>query len=456
MDKEDIFMLHGIKHFEMKYKVHPDGQLLNGCSSIDFARDTNVFGWIGRVLSGHIEEHYHSKNSRKEISREPFLDIVEKRIFDAILNENREKPVVRHSFWPHGKKFALLLTHDVDEVRKTYQYLTYPARHLRRRNFRAFKNQIISFVKKLGGKEPFWTFEEIMQIEMELGVRSTFFFLNETAKVNLLDTKTWRHYGRKFNIRDKKITELLKTLTSGGWEVGLHGSFESYRDFKKLKNELMVLEEVLGEKVCGTRQHNLNLEIPETWKYHEKLGLIYDTTLGFNSCAGFRWGTSFPFHPLDAESGRALDLLEIPLVVEDIALFSYEKPWKEFLEIARKVESYEGVLTILWHHSVFNDLEFPEWGDMYRKIVEYCLNRDAWVATGCEIARWWREREISDVRVDYGEGEITIRPVPAGRQHFLDIHIEGDAEIEYGAEVVKREKDRVTILTTGDEVRVVF
>ncbi|RLI78386.1 hypothetical protein DRP05_07375 [Archaeoglobales archaeon] len=469
MVERDIYTLCGIKHFEMKYKILPPHTTLN--NSIDFLDSideqilpeihTNVFGWVGKVLSGYMEKYYHNKNSRKEISREPFVDIVEQRIFDLIfdLHEDKGKPIVKHSFWPYGKKFALSLTHDVDEVRKTYQYLTYSLKHLKRRNFKGFKNQIISSFKKLGGKEPFWTFEEIMRIERELGVKSTFFFLNETAKVNLFDMKTWRHYGRRFNIKERKIIDLIETLTLEGWEVGLHGSFFSFKDLEKLANELMILEEILNGKVCGTRQHNLNLSIPETWKYHEKLGITYDTTLGFNNCIGFRWGTSFPFHPLDSESSRTLNLLEIPLVVEDIALFSYEKPWQEFLKIAEKVERFGGVLTLLWHHSVFNDLEFPRWGDMYKKIVKYCLDKDAWVATGCEIAKWWKKRENSGVKVDYGEDEIVIQPFPKDQRHFLDIHTGNGMEVEvkHGAEVVKRGSDKITILTSSDEeVRMVF
>lgn len=465
MVKNDIYTLYGLKHFEDKYKTLPPRTIIDNSINIlnpslrQILPDiqSNVFDCIGRVLSGHLEKY--DKDLREKISREPFVDMAEQQIFDLILHENRERAIVNHSFWPYGKKFAVCLTHDVDEVKKTYQYLTFSLRHLKERNLKAFRNQIVSLFKKLGGKEPFWTFEEIMKLERELGVKSTFFFLNETAKVNLFDLKTWRHYGRRFDIRHEKIANLLKTLTSEGWEVGLHGSFFSFRDLDKLANELAILEEVMNGKVCGTRQHNLNLNIPETWRYHEKLGLFYDTTLGFNNCVGFRWGTSFPFYPLDSELGRKLNLLEIPLVVEDIALFSYEKPWQEFLKIAERVERYGGILTILWHHSVFNDLEFPGWGDMYKKIVRYCLNRDAWIATCCEVAKWWKKREKSKVEVKYLDGEIVIQPLPKGESHFLDIHTTNGAELEVksGAKVVRRGEDRVTIFTTGEEkVRVVF
>ena len=34
-----------------------------------------------------------------------------------------------------------------------------------------------------------------------------------------------------------------------------------------LKDETRELEQLINEKVIGTRQHNLNLEIPATWNH---------------------------------------------------------------------------------------------------------------------------------------------------------------------------------------------
>ena len=93
------------------------------------------------------------------------------------------------------------------------------------------------------------------------------------------------------------MRDLLFELNSHGWEVGLHGSFHSFLDTEKLRNEKAALEQALKSPVIGGRQHNLNLKIPETWLNQEKAGLFYDTTLGYNDCLGFRWGISFPFRP---------------------------------------------------------------------------------------------------------------------------------------------------------------
>jgi len=290
--------------------------------------------------------------------------------------------------WPKNKRFAVCLTHDVDEIKKTYQYLTRSFRFLKSGEIMNLKNEIVSLVKKLNGKEPYWTFEEIMDLERKLGVKSTFFFLNETGRVTLFDRSTWRHYGRRYNFEDKKVAEIIRLLHAEGWEVGLHGSFYSYDDANLLKKEKEKLEKVLRDKVVGIRQHNLNLKIPTTWKIQKELGFEYDTSLGYNHQVALPWGKCFPFFPNDGK--KPIGILEIPLIIQDTALFKYKNVWERCLKMIELVENRGGVLTILWHHSVFNEQEYPGWSEIYKKIIEVCKERNAWVTTGREIANWWK------------------------------------------------------------------
>ena len=101
----------------------------------------------------------------------------------------------------------------------------------------------------IGGRniddEFLFVLDELIGMEKRLGVRSTFFFLNETADVRLLEPKTWKHHGRRYDFRHSRISKVLKELQSGAWEIGLHGSYDSFSSQKKLSSEKRHLEQVL-------------------------------------------------------------------------------------------------------------------------------------------------------------------------------------------------------------------
>jgi len=282
--------------------------------------------------------------------------------------------------WPDNKKFAVCLTHDVDRVRKTYQYITH------------FKKGIYLQIRQLFKfKNPYWCFPTIMRIEDKFEVRSTFFFMQESKKINLLRPKKWALSAGKYKFSDKKVSEIIRLLDKNGWEIGLHGSYESCNNEDLLRDEKNELEHVLGDQVIGVRQHYLNLEIPETWKIQRKVGFKYDASFGFRDRVGFRDERYLPFHPFDDS------FLEIPLTIMDGALFSSfdseDVVWKQCLSLIETVEKQKGLLTVLWHQRVFNEMEFPGWSRIYEKIIKECKRRNAYFGTCKDIFNLWMKNE---------------------------------------------------------------
>lgn len=296
--------------------------------------------------------------------------------------------------WPTGKRFAVCLTHDVDRIRKTYQYFTRFLRffgkaeikYAAREGFEFFKLYLNKPVKK----NPYWNFEKIMEIEDIYDVRSTFFFMNESGKANVLKPNTWKLYLGRYNIQNPEIVDIIKRLHSEGWEIGLHGSYKSYKNKKLLKKEKAELERILDEPVYGVRQHYLNLEIPMTWKIQEELGLRYDASFGFGDHVGFKDDKYFPFHPFNSP------FLIIPLTIMDSALFSHikntEEAWSECKKYVEIAEEKNALLTIIWHQRSFNEKEFPKWSELYGKLIALCKQKNAWIATAGEIEQWCNQR----------------------------------------------------------------
>ncbi|WOF16348.1 hypothetical protein F1737_06270 [Methanoplanus sp. FWC-SCC4] len=421
-----------------------------GEDRIDVGLD--LFEHIGFCLSGNLERF--RENNEDEINnliRLPFVDYYCKILSDIFLYAHQKSnlPLIKKSLWKNGQKYAVCLTHDVDEVKKSYQWITHPLKLVKKKDFNGFLNQFYSFVQKIKGYEPYWTFEKVMEMEGNLNVKSSFYFLNESGRIKYLDKTTWRHAGRNYDWNDPKIKELIREIHSKGWEVGLHGSFYSYNNPELLKNEKDSLENVLGNRIFGGRQHNLNLTIPNTWIFHENAGLLYDTTLGSNKYLGFRWGSCFPFRPFYEDENRELDLLEIPTVIEDLPYFRFQDPWSEFLKIEKEVEEVGGVLTLLWHHSVLNDYEFPGWADEYKRVVRYCNDKESWVTSAKEIYEWWKWRELTSFDYEYDGDTIRIFPFPENEVHYFDIYFPDDVSLKniINAKILKSKNNMVSIQT---------
>ena len=268
-------------------------------------------------------------------------------------------------------EFALCLTHDVDRPYKTYQGPYY-----------ALKERDPSQLTSLFGSEnPYWQFEEIMQLEDELGVRSSFYFLNEKRLLRekpvraWLRPSNWVRYTGNYRIDDPDIVDVIQRLDEGGWEVGLHGSFDSYADRERLEYEKAALERVLGDTVLGGRQHFLNLERPETWEYHRDIGLKYDASLGSSTEYGFQHGYDV-LRPFDDE------FVVFPLTVMEVALVegtaSMDEARAEIDSLLSEAAAESAVMSVLWHPRLFNEEEFPGFRELYRYLLTRAKEEDAW------------------------------------------------------------------------------
>ena len=66
----------------------------------------------------------------------------------------------------------IALTHDVDRIRKTYQFLTYTLKNIAKLNLSGFYYHASSIFKT----NPYWCFPKIIEIENDYKIKSTFFF----------------------------------------------------------------------------------------------------------------------------------------------------------------------------------------------------------------------------------------------------------------------------------------
>lgn len=279
---------------------------------------------------------------------------------------------------PAGHTFALCLTHDVDRPYKTYQSLYYAA-----------KNRDPShLVDVLPGRNPYWQFETIMAIEDELGVRSAFYFLQEQNLFadkpirTWVQPKYWQLYAGRYSLHDPAIGEVIETLGEGGWEIGIHGSYDSYRDVARLRAEKEELETLVDGRILGGRQHYLNLDVPETWRHQTAVGLCYDTTLGSARECGFQhgYGIRRPF----GDSFVVFPLTLMELALPDVS-GNPAYAWSECVRLLEEAARNEAVMTVLWHPRYFSERDYPEYGRLYRRLIERAQAMGGWVGPPGEL-----------------------------------------------------------------------
>ena len=236
--------------------------------------------------------------------------------------------------------------------------------------------------KRFLSKDEWFNFDLISTIEKQYEARSTFFFLPEKGKKN-----QWKN--ADYDVRNKKIRQVIRKLGDDGFEIGVHGSFGTHADALKLKKEILVID---TPSITGNRFHFLMFHPAKTIGVLENSGVKYDTSLGFAEHIGFRRGTCYPFYLYDFEQDKMSSVLEIPLIVMDTTLrnkkymdFTPEMTLNAVSGLVDEIKKFNGVFTLLWHNTFFSEYKFAGWKQIYLDILEYCKNNHALLTTGQNV-----------------------------------------------------------------------
>ncbi len=212
------------------------------------------------------------------------------------------------------------------------------------------------------------TFDWIMNESEKLGLKSAFYFIAG---------RTGGDIDGNYDLADPWIRRLLRHIHERGHEIGLHPSYDTYRDKEQIRREFLRLRNVLeAEKIVqetvGGRQHYLRWEAPVTWQNWDDAGLAYDSTLSYADHAGFRCGTCYEYPVFNVQSRKALKLRERPLIAMEGTLLEYmnlnrEKAAEAMLSLKRRCKLFQGNFTLLWHN---NMLIHPADAVLYRSVLQ--------------------------------------------------------------------------------------
>ena len=283
--------------------------------------------------------------------------------------------------YPGGRSFAIMLSHDIDDVVPTYVHTALAVAASLGRGRLSDAGRHLCWRRSGLKASPYHNFRELMDLEQGYNAKSSFYFL--TA---IKDPMRFRYH-----IEDLK--EEIREVSARGWDVGLHGGFYSFDNLSEICAEKDRLEDALGHEVIGFRNHYLREKVPDSWELLSRAGFKYDATYGYTDQVGFRNGMCHPFRPHNLKTDLDVDLCEIPLHLMDGAIFmnvhSFNQAWSITRSVIDLVAACHGVAGILFHNSLLAAPDKRNYSRLYERILSYGQERQAWMTSGAEIYRWW-------------------------------------------------------------------
>ena len=353
----------------------------------------------GLDSDGRLKYDY-SFQVKQGLSRLPLVNAYVLFFRDWISNNLSKKPL---PLWPEGKRCAIGLSHDVD---KPIKYPLLKNSRLRKKPSLIIRpgylaRLSLSCAKYLIDKsrDDYWAFNEIVNSESELGLKSTFFFATES-----LFDKHGTMRDVQYDIESPRFQEAFESIKRSGSEIGLHAGYAAYLDKGRFAKQKERLEQLSGVKLRGLRHHcwHLGPDEERTFRMHEASGFEYDASLAFNDSLGFRRNVAMPFSPYDTGLKRELVCLQLPNFCMDANVFGSQKEppatVDDVIEFVKIVKKYEGVGVIDWHArtSYPKGREYREWGEGYQRIIKSLADdRDIWTTNLADISGWILKRRGS-------------------------------------------------------------
>lgn len=205
--------------------------------------------------------------------------------------------------------------------------------------------------------DPMHTFGWYMDVCERHGHRAAFYFIADHP-AGVMDCT--------YDMTEPRVHALLRKLAERGHELGVHGSYTTYRNPGQIAKERgRMLDACRAAGVAagieGNRQHYLRWSSAETADHLEAAGFEYDTTGSFADRPGFRYGTAHPFPmwswqkeaPLRLEQ-RPLVLMEVSVIAANYLGMGYSGEALDMMKLLkRRALRHGGDFNLLWHNSHF-------------------------------------------------------------------------------------------------------
>ena len=215
-------------------------------------------------------------------------------------------------------------------------------------------------------QDPFYTFDELERLHIELELRPLFFLL----------LGQFGPYDKNLPPKGRAMQALTQKLITFS-DTGLHPSYRSNTSRAQLQAEVEHYTRLTGQVPLRSRQHFLKLSFPATYRQLIQAGIQEDYTMGYADAPGFRAGLSVPYPWYDLEAEAEQPLLIYPFAVMDVTLQQYlQLPPGQAIEMLKSlidtVRGTGGVFMPLWHNSSFAASHgWAGWAEAHEQLLRY-------------------------------------------------------------------------------------
>jgi len=266
------------------------------------------------------------------------------------------------------RKYAVSITHDVDEIRRynsLKKYIKAIAGDLilRKNPLLWFKTTYDYLLYNLKLKnDPYDTFDYLMNISEKNNLKSHFYFMPN--KLGEIDAR--------YDVESNIVRNTIKNILKRDHVVGIHGSYDGYNKENVFNAELNRLKKIHNNITEG-RQHYLRFANPITWQQWNNEGLEIDSTIGYTDFAGFRSGVCYEYKVFNILSQSQLQIIEKPLIAMEGALKYEYMHVAGFLEeigkLSEIIKKYKGNFVFLWHNNNLKTTEWQKYSKHYENII---------------------------------------------------------------------------------------
>lgn len=214
-------------------------------------------------------------------------------------------------------------------------------------------------------QDPYDTFEAIEKLHKTYDIAPIYFFLvGDYAK-----------YDKNISVKNKTFQQLIQSIAAKN-EIGIHPSYASNSDVKRVGVEKNRLEKISQKKIVKSRQHFLKLQLPAT--YHQLIdnAISEDYTMGYAEQPGFRASICSPYYFYNLKTEKATSLKIFPFVVMEATFQYYQKcspevALQQILTLMEKVKSVDGTFISIWHNESLSDEGiWKNWRLVYEKMLK--------------------------------------------------------------------------------------